>query len=833
MPKKAERSIPDGEWGSQVSKYPADSSLVGLNDITADSKNYDTHAKGVLTKRKGSIPYNTLSNPAQDQYEAIFSNGVRHLITVQDGDVEYSSGDQSINAVVNGTGFTASGNFEFATISDRIYMGNGVNVGQVYDKTAVYGGAAPASVPRLKVMGCQVPGTAPTATMVVGAGVPVGAHTYKVTFEYYDFEESNGSPASNLVTVVGGANQQVDLTAVPIGGYGVTARKIYRDNNDGNWHLVGTIENNTDTTFSDNASIGTALIPEINDVPPIFGQIINFLDRAWISDIVGEPHTVRHSEAGQPNIFRSDNYVVCNERDPITTKIAFLDRIIVLNRNSMGQILGKSADTFRYSEIQSSVGCVDSRSVQVRIIRGVPKLIWLSDKGIYTYNGNSTEYISENIEDLVNLNIQQGVQTRGQNSQTSKADFQAGTPSNGIDLDTIEGSIITKPVTRLWDDQADWEGGSVETNVSTKDLANTLQMPKTFSPGLDDGAFDGLETFAGDTIRILPSTDFTGDSKTGTYNPGRLNIPASVDGIDDLSIPIRATRSGNITNIQITLKMIGSSYQPTQPVYVELWDDIGGIPGSVQSSSVQNLTWPVPAPSIEFNLNTGGISFPVVGNTTYWIVIRLAPGIVAGAGVLKIDNAKIVNSEYEGAGAYAYGRHDNGGWARIEHNQTNSTIGNVALAYTFSATPVGASGQWLSPIYDTHSDRVSATLKLHTAGYTYTTGKTSTTTLEGSDDPNFIGGIEASGSLVDLTDVATDVTGVFGKRYWRIRVQMTTDDTRTSGTIGIGPFMKAMTLYFNPAATWESEVIDCSSDVTSYSVLNIIKTEPSGTSVTS
>lgn len=96
--------------------------------------------------------------------------------------------------------------------------------------------------------------SAPTAAINATAGNLSGTYEYAVTFVTAD-GETLMSPVSNAISP---SAQQANLTAIPIGGPGVTARNIYRDRNGaGNWRLVGTLSNNTATTFTDNVSNAT------------------------------------------------------------------------------------------------------------------------------------------------------------------------------------------------------------------------------------------------------------------------------------------------------------------------------------------------------------------------------------------------------------------------------------------------------------------------------------------------------------------------------------------------------------------------------------------------
>lgn len=831
------------EWGHLITKYKSNSKKVTTADFTEGTINVETDSTGSLSKRKGGPNYNTtlLAAAPKDQFEAIFSDGVRHLLVVQSGEIKYSSGDTIFNTVVNGTGFSASGNFEFVLTQDRVYGGNGINSPQVYDRITSYGGVA-YSAPRLKAMGAQAPSSAPTAgAPTAGGNVPNGAHTYKITFLYYDSEESNGSPASGVQTA-GAGNNTIPLTAIAIGGYGVTARKIYRDNNDGLYLHIATLSDNTTTTFNDTINVGATPteIPEFNNTPPSFSRITLWLDQLWVSGVPGDPSTLFYSDTDRPDIFNPDNMILCNQEDPITAHIVYYDRLIVFNRRSMGQILGKSSDTYRYAAIPSSVGCVDNRTLQIRVIEGVPILIWLSDRGFYSYDGNAINYISDEIEDLINFNIQQALQQRNSVSQSTFT----GTAEDGISLTQVPGSITARGYLngtsvagtnprRNWDDQGDWEGGTVTTNIRTKDGDGIMRVPTRFATtNFTDGTHSGTDGTT--TLSLDTSIDFTGDSKSGSYNTGFLNTDTATSGIDDLATPFRVFRAGNLTSFSFDVKMqsgVATAHPRTWPVHMEVWNDVGGLPGSVIHSTVLNPTFPTQFPEYEFFLTTGAISVALAADTTYWFMIRLAPGQNAGSSVLKIRNAKITTSQYSSAGPYSYGRHDNGSWAHLEHSATNDPIGLAAGTYTFCATPVAASGIWTSTIYDTKSAYITTGLQINHTGV-YSSGAfcsgtpvmAGQTIIEGSDIANFAGGAQITQTLNNVNG-ATGVS-LSGKRYWRVKISLTTTDNRATPTAGL-PI-----LTFNTTATWESETVDCTAQVTTYNSLATTSTTPAGTSVT-
>jgi len=102
--------------------------------------------------------------------------------------------------------------------------------------------------------------TAALAAVPIAGNVETGTHRYLATFVTADGETDAGA-ASAAVTVADKAvNGKIELTAIPLGGSAVTARKIYRQfNSAGTYKLQSTLSNNTATTLTDNtanASLG-------------------------------------------------------------------------------------------------------------------------------------------------------------------------------------------------------------------------------------------------------------------------------------------------------------------------------------------------------------------------------------------------------------------------------------------------------------------------------------------------------------------------------------------------------------------------------------------------
>lgn len=100
--------------------------------------------------------------------------------------------------------------------------------------------------------------TSPTAAIVAGGSVDEGTHYYVVTFVTADgetgFTAISPTPTIAVTTAV---NNTVNLSAIPLGPAGTTARKIYRLSSlqPGRYYvLLATINDNVTTVYSDTAS---------------------------------------------------------------------------------------------------------------------------------------------------------------------------------------------------------------------------------------------------------------------------------------------------------------------------------------------------------------------------------------------------------------------------------------------------------------------------------------------------------------------------------------------------------------------------------------------------
>ncbi len=885
--KKSTLTLPQNQWGSLVTKFPPNSSLVGPDVFTNGSKNFNTDINGVITKRKGGLLYGTLGGPAKDQFEAIFSDGVRNMLEVDGGVLRYTSGDGIFTPVKEG--FSTAGNFEFALSRDRVYAGNGIDANIVYDRDLSYGGAValPATITindytglgtetvqigatvltegsewsaatgndetatslaaaidalanitataednvitilsdtpsivqisddtdmsmagvsgrRIRPMGATPPTAALTANEGITGDVPAGDYLYKVTFVYYDDEESNGGPATGVLTL-STPPSQIDLTDIPIGGYGVTARRIYRSDDEGDtYRLVVEVANNTDTIATDNESVGIELIPEDNNIPPTFSLVMQHTDRLWIAGISGDMSTLAFSDAGFPDIFPADFYVVCNPTDPITGLAVYNGRPIVFNQNSFGQILGSTPDAYRYDQVPGGIGCVDCRSIQIRTIRGVPVLIWMSDRGVYGYNGSTVEYLSDSIEDLLNVNVQQASYTRGSHTDTVDADFNAGTATPAITV--AGGAVAVDNPKKTWQTQDEWEEAedmvNVATNATASQLANRIGTPKgkSFSYSTEGSVTEGAPTLAPTSITLPVGTDFTGETKSATTRRTLSN-----SAVTSLAYPFVLARGGTATALKFDVSAgAGAAFN----YRIKIWSDSIGSPGAeVYASSI--IASGAPAFGIVV-LNINHSLSAALSAGTYWFGFERE----STSGALIFNKPDVAFSGGEP-------KIKEGSWVAPSYN-LNLGAGQ-SVFYTFVQSAVPLSAEWRSPVVDTglFENAAAQTVYLN-ASATYPTGATTSTVIvEQSDDTFF---------TIDETLSENDINGsaslgfALTKRYYRVRVQLATTDDR------IVPTVNTLSIGFGQDSLWTSENVDHTTDITELTSITIVASLPAGTS---
>jgi hypothetical protein len=167
------------------------------------------------------------------------------------------------------------------------------------------------------------PSSAPTVTIASTGGdysqgiIPSGTRKYKVSFVYTS-TESITSPASAAINP--SKYNYVNLTNIPLGGVGCTARKIYRTNAGGSdYFLLTTLANNTATTYADHtadSSLGAA-------PPAVYATTVNslVLDGDLLKLQTGDRVQVTSTGSLPTGISAATNYYVICDQPVGTLKI--------------------------------------------------------------------------------------------------------------------------------------------------------------------------------------------------------------------------------------------------------------------------------------------------------------------------------------------------------------------------------------------------------------------------------------------------------------------------------------------------------------------------------
>lgn len=179
---------------------------------------------------------------------------------------------------------TSSKRHTFETYQDLLIASNGFDNPWVYDGDGV----------TWELGACRA-----EATTAAGS-LSAGSYYYSVTIGGSD--EYVCGAVSNTVTA--SASGTIELSHIPLGPLGTTARKVYRTAANGSaLLLVATIGNNTATTYTDiiaDASLGAAY-PSVNDDMPKGAEIRIHRERAFITRDPSSPNKIYYSLAYLPH----------------------------------------------------------------------------------------------------------------------------------------------------------------------------------------------------------------------------------------------------------------------------------------------------------------------------------------------------------------------------------------------------------------------------------------------------------------------------------------------------------------------------------------------------
>jgi hypothetical protein len=254
---------------------------------------------------------------------------------------------------------------------------------------------------------------APITTAGAAGNVNVGSHSWAVTFVTGSGETNLGTNSTPLTIVT--SAKQVNLTGIPLGPAGTTARKIYRTvaGNTGPFKLVGTIADNTTTTFNDNiadASLG-ADAPTVGqitliDATRIGATIATFAGRVWISIRRTTSFTAPNSTTDFSVVNAGGSFVMTDSSfiGDIKKLWSSLDVLWVFGEASINQIgnvqVGTgNITTFSNTNISTSIGSIFPRSV----LTYLRQIFFATSFGVYSQIGVTPKRLSSDIDGTISL----------------------------------------------------------------------------------------------------------------------------------------------------------------------------------------------------------------------------------------------------------------------------------------------------------------------------------------------------------------------------------------------------------------------------------------------
>lgn len=304
----------DGGMNSKFDKWLIEDSQ------SPDCKNV-RFDNGAVSTRGGTTKLGSLavgSFVGDGIYTRHTDDGQETMVVFGGGGMKYWSGSTFTTVPSAQSVFTAGVRVGAAEQENYLFIGNGGVIPYKYNGDFTRHGVYP-------------PTDTPTITSQA-TGVLTGSYRYKQTNVNTALVESDVGPPSSTFTAAS-ATLRVTAQTFPV-SYGVSQRRMYRTADGGTtWKRVGTIADNTTTTFDDNtadASLGVDA-PTDNGVPPKYNIIRYHQGRLFMNDI-DNPNYLWWTEIGTPFTVKSTNFLkVGDATSDLLKGIEVFENHILLN----------------------------------------------------------------------------------------------------------------------------------------------------------------------------------------------------------------------------------------------------------------------------------------------------------------------------------------------------------------------------------------------------------------------------------------------------------------------------------------------------------------------
>lgn len=306
---------------------------------------------GAVETRKGTAKANstTVGTFVCDGiYTRREDNGAETMIAFHGGTARAYGANTFVTIGSGQSVFTAGIRVAATQYRNNLFIGNGGVIPYKYNGTdftrhGVYSPTNTASYVSASALGTMA----------------AGDKSYKITFLNSYSAESDVSSAITVAGLV--ASAVVSITSIPLApqSWGVGSRRIYRSSGT-TYLLLGTISDNTTTTYTDGAGIvPSSNAPTDNGVPPKYSVCVYHANRLFVND-AANPNYLWYSEIGEPFTFKAASFVKVGDAssDLIKALVVSDDSIGIFCENSQWYNYMPSTDatTWQQVRIRSNFG---------------------------------------------------------------------------------------------------------------------------------------------------------------------------------------------------------------------------------------------------------------------------------------------------------------------------------------------------------------------------------------------------------------------------------------------------------------------------------------------
>ena len=543
---------------------------------------------GSVAKRNGFFKLNSTQLPGTTTgiFQLNKSDGTSGVIIGNNTDLYLSA----TSPVSFKSGQTAGALYSFAALNDYAFIVNGVDGNLKYDLLTVSG------------LGISAPGAAPTDGGALAGANLTAASNYQWVFTFVnaDGHESNPSPVSAIIVTGGAGNQDRRINITASADIQVVARNVYRTfaNLPGAYFFAGSVNDNVTLIFDDHtpdASLGAQALFD-NDKPPVLKYIVTHKNRLFGVE-AANPSRLRFSkdlnQDAWPALFFDD--VSPDDGENITALVSFFDQLIIFKRTSIYILSGNNETDFivQRSQGDSRIGCVSNRTAWVCD----NFVLFLSERGIYGFDGLRTQYLSANMEPIFDVtNSNQSLRYNfSQEGITCAANYKNGS-RNWYVLSLPSGSSTSNTFCLVYDfTLGNW---TIFQGIFAHSLAIVQESNE---PKLYSGDYNGFlwkqDTTNNDGFFHFPSFS---TSNTNTNLTLRDDSQANVVSV--------ATSGGAATLTDTTLLGVTLNQYAGKQIYIESGTGIGQV-NTIVSNTVTPVTFTV--------MNPWGV---IPDNTSHYIV---------------------------------------------------------------------------------------------------------------------------------------------------------------------------------------------------------------------